>query len=189
MAYELQKEPDAEIATRTGELAMLIYSVGWCFKLMFIWHSDNLSVSRGHRRHHPSTPCGARSSSYGPQIWCRRKCWNIPHSFYCSSVESWGSPKGKTSTTPCDAALVAQHLDRGSYTVQSFNLFNVFYHHSSPGEFPYYKCKQYLYHIQGHDIYQFRWHMLGSGDVGTFCDYHGGDAPCLNIHSNLTAIA
>lgn len=36
MAYELQKEPDAEIATRTGELAMLIYSVGWCFKLMFI---------------------------------------------------------------------------------------------------------------------------------------------------------
>lgn len=36
MAYELNKEPDAELATRTGELAMLIYSIGWCFKLMFI---------------------------------------------------------------------------------------------------------------------------------------------------------
>ena len=36
MAYELNKEPDPEIATRTGELAMLIYSIGWCFKLMFI---------------------------------------------------------------------------------------------------------------------------------------------------------
>jgi hypothetical protein len=36
MAYEENKEPDPEYATRTGELAMLIYSIGWCFKLMFI---------------------------------------------------------------------------------------------------------------------------------------------------------
>ena len=28
MAYELDREPDPELATRTGELAMLIYSVG-----------------------------------------------------------------------------------------------------------------------------------------------------------------
>ena len=36
MAYEQKKEPDPEVATRTGELAMLIYSVGLCLKLMFI---------------------------------------------------------------------------------------------------------------------------------------------------------
>jgi hypothetical protein len=28
MAYELKKEPHPELATRTGEFAMLIYSVG-----------------------------------------------------------------------------------------------------------------------------------------------------------------
>lgn len=28
MAYELQREPDHDIATRTGEFAMLIYSIG-----------------------------------------------------------------------------------------------------------------------------------------------------------------
>lgn len=28
MAYEENKEPDAELATRMGELAMLIYSIG-----------------------------------------------------------------------------------------------------------------------------------------------------------------
>jgi hypothetical protein len=28
MAYELQKEPNPETATRTGEFAMLIYSIG-----------------------------------------------------------------------------------------------------------------------------------------------------------------
>jgi solute carrier family 45 protein 1/2/4 len=28
MAYEQKKEPDPELATRTGEFAMLIYSVG-----------------------------------------------------------------------------------------------------------------------------------------------------------------
>jgi hypothetical protein len=28
MAYEHNKEPDPELATRTGELAMLIYSIG-----------------------------------------------------------------------------------------------------------------------------------------------------------------
>ena len=36
MAYELNKEPDPELATRTGERAMLIYSVGWCIGLIFI---------------------------------------------------------------------------------------------------------------------------------------------------------
>ena len=36
MAYEHNKEPDPELATRTGELAMLIYSIGWCCKLLFI---------------------------------------------------------------------------------------------------------------------------------------------------------
>jgi solute carrier family 45 protein 1/2/4 len=30
MAYELDREPDGDLATRTGELAMLIYSVGQC---------------------------------------------------------------------------------------------------------------------------------------------------------------
>lgn len=40
MAYELNKEPDPEMATRTGELAMLIYSVGWCFKLMYLYNTD-----------------------------------------------------------------------------------------------------------------------------------------------------
>jgi hypothetical protein len=28
MAYENQKEPDAELATRSGEFAMLLYSIG-----------------------------------------------------------------------------------------------------------------------------------------------------------------
>lgn len=28
MAYEHQKEPDPDVATRTGEFAMLIYSIG-----------------------------------------------------------------------------------------------------------------------------------------------------------------
>lgn len=28
MAYELQKEPNADDATRTGEFAMLLYSIG-----------------------------------------------------------------------------------------------------------------------------------------------------------------
>lgn len=28
MAYEHQKEPDADLATRTGEFAMLLYSIG-----------------------------------------------------------------------------------------------------------------------------------------------------------------
>jgi len=28
MAYELDREPDGDLATRTGELAMLVYSVG-----------------------------------------------------------------------------------------------------------------------------------------------------------------
>jgi len=28
MAYELDREPDGDLATRTGELAMLIYSIG-----------------------------------------------------------------------------------------------------------------------------------------------------------------
>src|SRR5262245_1997969 len=30
MAYEHNKEPDKDIATRTGEFAMLIYSIGRC---------------------------------------------------------------------------------------------------------------------------------------------------------------
>lgn len=28
MAYENQKEPDPELATRSGEFAMLLYSIG-----------------------------------------------------------------------------------------------------------------------------------------------------------------
>ena len=44
MAYEHNKEPDPELATRTGELAMLIYSISWCFKLMFVYHSNILFV-------------------------------------------------------------------------------------------------------------------------------------------------
>jgi len=28
MAYQLGKEPDIDLATRTGELAMLLYSIG-----------------------------------------------------------------------------------------------------------------------------------------------------------------
>jgi hypothetical protein len=32
MAHELGEEPDRDIATRTGEFAMLIYSIG-----MFLW--------------------------------------------------------------------------------------------------------------------------------------------------------
>ena len=30
MAYQLDREPDPELATRTGELALLIYSIGTC---------------------------------------------------------------------------------------------------------------------------------------------------------------
>jgi hypothetical protein len=37
MAYEQNKEPDPELATRTGEFAMLMYSVGWCFKFVYIY--------------------------------------------------------------------------------------------------------------------------------------------------------
>jgi solute carrier family 45 protein 1/2/4 len=33
MAYEHQEEPDSDVATRTGEFAMLIYSIGRCFTL------------------------------------------------------------------------------------------------------------------------------------------------------------
>jgi solute carrier family 45, member 1/2/4 len=32
MAYELDQEPDGELATRTGALAMLIYSLGMCIR-------------------------------------------------------------------------------------------------------------------------------------------------------------
>lgn len=28
MAHELQREPDPDVATRTGEFAMLLYSIG-----------------------------------------------------------------------------------------------------------------------------------------------------------------
>lgn len=31
MAYQLGQEPDIEIATRTGEFAMLLYSIGMIF--------------------------------------------------------------------------------------------------------------------------------------------------------------
>ena len=34
-----------------------------------------------------------------------------------------------------------------------------------------------LPYAQGHDIYQSCWHILGSGNVGTFCDRHGGNDP------------
>lgn len=30
MAFELQKEPEHDVATRTGEFAMLLYSIGEC---------------------------------------------------------------------------------------------------------------------------------------------------------------
>jgi solute carrier family 45 protein 1/2/4 len=30
--------------------------------------------------------------------------------------------------------------------------------------------------------------MLGSGDVGAFCDHHGGNGLCLSIRLNLTPV-
>lgn len=36
MAYQLGREPDLEIATRTGEFAMLIYSIGMIFLPSFV---------------------------------------------------------------------------------------------------------------------------------------------------------
>lgn len=42
--------------------------------------------------------------------------------------------------------------------------------------------------MQGHGIYRSCWYVLGSGDVGAFCDHHGGIGPCLSIHPNLTTV-
>ena len=69
MAYEQNKEPDPELATRTGELAMLIYSIGRCFKLcLYNILTSHPLRSRCRCRHHSSTPCEARPSSYGLQV-------------------------------------------------------------------------------------------------------------------------
>lgn len=38
MAYQLGKEPDIELATRSGELAMLFYSIG--LSVFFLDFSD-----------------------------------------------------------------------------------------------------------------------------------------------------
>lgn len=56
MAYELKKEPNPEIATRTGEFAMLIYSIG---EYRFV-HIDE------------------RNLIYNFRSWCRR--WHDPTS-------------------------------------------------------------------------------------------------------------
>ena len=56
MAYELDREPDPELATRTGELAMLIYSIGW-FRLLSL-SPLLISVRSGCCcRHHSSPSC------------------------------------------------------------------------------------------------------------------------------------
>lgn len=46
---------------------------------------------------------------------------------------------------------------------------------------------KYTYYMQGHGIYQSCWYMLGSSDVGAFCDHHGGNDPYLSTHSILTS--
>lgn len=55
MAHQLGKEPDIEIATRTGELAMLLYSIGMFLlpNLTTVW--SNVTANSG-------CHCGCSSS-------------------------------------------------------------------------------------------------------------------------------
>lgn len=68
MAYELDREPDADYATRVGEFAMLLYSIG-----MYIVFCEDLYLIPLSRRVHwiPfASPCEPRPTLIGTQGRC-----------------------------------------------------------------------------------------------------------------------
>lgn len=183
MAQENNAEPDKDVATRKGEFAMLIYSIGRPPTTIFQPHLLTASLLL----------VAVAAGSILPQL-ARRDSRLLPKkeededaemSRLRNIVREWraeASRKGKPLRLPMQPFLL-RNIWTGAlllFTVLTFSTFFVatvvqvcllvgvvsFLHSNS---------------IIGNSGHQFDWYMLGGSLLGSICDHYGGDITFFNV--------
>lgn len=183
MAYEHQKEPDPEVATRIGEFAMLLYSVGTSAILYHLHRTSQfpvVGVLTGVLLPHLANR-DRRLMAHKEDVDEDAEITRLRH-----TVREWradAARQGKPLRLPVMPFLL-RNIWTGAlilFTILTFStffistvfqvctLFFILGKHISPS------LGNYFYHLS--------WHLLGSRDVGPLCHHHGGKLSSGSVQS------
>lgn len=181
MAYEHNEEPDADVATRTGEFAMLIYSIGMFIYLHHVYIGPNtinvVAVIAGTILPHLAGR-DRRLMAYKGDVDEDAELTRIRN-----TVREWRAEavrRGRPLRLPVMPFLL-RNIWTGALVLFSVLTFATFFVSTvlQVGLFFFLKF-QILIQMVGYHSHQSRWNLLGGGDVGAIRDHYGGGS-CIYI--------
>jgi solute carrier family 45 protein 1/2/4 len=178
MAHELDREPDHDLATRKGEFAMLIYSVGMS------------ALSSASPRMLSFSSVGVIAGTILPHLANRDRRLlgsksdvdeNSETARLRQNVRQWkidAARQGKPLKLPAVPFLL-RNIWSGAMFLYAFLTFTTFFIETvtqvkiSSSELDHPNLRPGFL-VLGDDLHQPRWHLLGSCNVGPVHDHHGG---------------